>query len=192
MGTTSIWDRLWPWLRHPISTAVCVIAFGYAHRHGLGIVPMERFTHLQQVEPAVVVPRVRDDKTAMMLGLVPDTRTAEERCHRGDSDVGRCIANAGHEPPCVFENQNEHVQRRRREQRLVAAIDSSHADEPEMVDPAVLAAQAAHQRLCDLVFHPEVNDVIACPDDQHMELFRQVVLSVREELSSAFWNEVWS
>lgn len=33
MGTVTIWDRLWPWLRHPISTAAATIAFWYVERH---------------------------------------------------------------------------------------------------------------------------------------------------------------
>ncbi|GAB4677600.1 hypothetical protein [Mycobacterium timonense] len=29
----SIWDRVWPWLRHPFSTAAATIAFRYVENH---------------------------------------------------------------------------------------------------------------------------------------------------------------
>ena len=50
-------------------------------------------------------PSLTKDKTAMMLRLVPDTRTAAERCQYGDSDVGQCVANSGHRSDCVYEYQ---------------------------------------------------------------------------------------
>lgn len=33
MGTLSLWDRLWPWLRHPLKTAAATIAFRYLDDH---------------------------------------------------------------------------------------------------------------------------------------------------------------
>lgn len=33
MGTLSIWDRISPWLRHPITTAAATIAFRYVENH---------------------------------------------------------------------------------------------------------------------------------------------------------------
>ncbi len=33
MGEMTIWDRIWPWLRHPLSTAAATIAFRYVENH---------------------------------------------------------------------------------------------------------------------------------------------------------------
>lgn len=33
MGEMTLWDRIWPWLRHPLSTAAATIAFRYVERH---------------------------------------------------------------------------------------------------------------------------------------------------------------
>lgn len=37
MGTMTLWDRIWPWLRHPLSTSAAAIAFRYCENHGLAI-----------------------------------------------------------------------------------------------------------------------------------------------------------
>ena len=29
----TLWDRIWPWLRHPLSTAAATIAFRYIDNH---------------------------------------------------------------------------------------------------------------------------------------------------------------
>lgn len=44
MGEMTIWDRIWPWLRHPLSTAGCRIAFRYCENHGLEIHLSEQTT----------------------------------------------------------------------------------------------------------------------------------------------------
>lgn len=41
-------------------------------------------------------PPLHEDTTAMMLGLVPDTRADSQRCQYGDSESGQCLANRGH------------------------------------------------------------------------------------------------
>lgn len=33
MGESTLWDRIWPWLRHPLSTAAATIAFRYVENH---------------------------------------------------------------------------------------------------------------------------------------------------------------
>jgi hypothetical protein len=33
MGPLTLWDRIWPWLRHPLSSAATTIAFRYVDNH---------------------------------------------------------------------------------------------------------------------------------------------------------------
>lgn len=33
MGEMALWDRIWPWLRHPLNTAAATIAFRYVENH---------------------------------------------------------------------------------------------------------------------------------------------------------------
>ena len=33
MGEMSLWDRIWPWLRHPFNSAAAAIAFRYVENH---------------------------------------------------------------------------------------------------------------------------------------------------------------
>lgn len=33
MGEMTLWDHVWPWLRHPLSTAAATIAFRYVENH---------------------------------------------------------------------------------------------------------------------------------------------------------------
>lgn len=35
MGRMTLWDRIWLWLRHPLSTSASTIAFRYCENHGL-------------------------------------------------------------------------------------------------------------------------------------------------------------
>jgi hypothetical protein len=37
MGTMTLWDRIWPWLRHPLSMAASRITESYCNRHELEI-----------------------------------------------------------------------------------------------------------------------------------------------------------
>lgn len=37
MDEMGFWDRIVPWLRHPLSTCAAVIAFRYCENHGLKI-----------------------------------------------------------------------------------------------------------------------------------------------------------
>lgn len=39
MGEVTLWDRIWPWFRHPLSTLAVTIAFRYCESHGLEIHP---------------------------------------------------------------------------------------------------------------------------------------------------------
>lgn len=37
MGTMTLWDRVQPWLRHPLSILAATITFRYCENHGLEI-----------------------------------------------------------------------------------------------------------------------------------------------------------
>lgn len=37
MGEMSLWDRIWPWLRHPLGTVAATITFRYCEKHDLEV-----------------------------------------------------------------------------------------------------------------------------------------------------------
>ena len=48
MGTMTLWDRILPWLRHPIDSAAGAITVWYLDRHDLVIEYRSRYEDEQQ------------------------------------------------------------------------------------------------------------------------------------------------